>query len=101
MVEEFQSERELGSALGTIRGSLRGVRDQLILIRWVMAGSAAIAVGIFAYLFSVTTQTTVTMARIESRFDVVDAQFRAAAERGDAQFKLVSEQFKTVNEQFK
>jgi exonuclease VII large subunit len=101
MVEEFQSDRELGSALAAFRASLAGVRDQLILIRWVMAGSAAIAVAIFAYLFGVTTQTTVTTARIESRFDLVDEHFRSAAERSDEQFKMVSEQFKTVNQQFK
>jgi len=101
MVEEAQSEREAGSAFGLVRASLAGVRDQLILIRWVMAGSAAIAVAIFAYLFGVTTQTTVTMARIESRFDLVDEHFRGAAERSDEQFKMVNEQFKTVNQQFK
>ena len=107
MVEEFQSDRELGSALAAFRASLAGVRDQLILIRWVMAGSAAIAVAIFAYLFGVTTQTTVTTARIESRFDVVDEQFKTVNQRFedldqrlDERFKGVDEQFKAVNEQF-
>ncbi|HEX3216247.1 MAG TPA: hypothetical protein VHR67_05240 [Aestuariivirgaceae bacterium] len=101
MVEEFQSGREVGLALEAFRTSIDGQRDQLILMKWVIGGSSAVAVTIFAYLFAVNTQTTVTTARIESRFDLVDEHFRSAAERSDEQFKMVSEQFKTVNQQFK
>jgi flagellar capping protein FliD len=101
MVEEFQSRREVGLALEAFRTSIDGQRDQLILMKWVIGGSSAVAVTIFAYLFAVNTQTTVTTARIESRFDLVDEHFRSAAERSDEQFKMVSEQFKTVNQQFK
>ena len=108
MVEEFQSGREVGLALEALRTSIDGQRDQLILMKWVIGGSSAVAVTIFAYLFAVNTQTTVTTARIESRFDVVDEQFKTVNQRFedldqrlDERFKTVNEQFKFVNEQFK
>jgi exonuclease VII large subunit len=108
MVEEFQSGREVGLALEAFRTSIDGQRDQLILMKWVIGGSSAVAVTIFAYLFIVNTQTTVTTARIESRFDVVDEQFKTVNQRFedldqrlDERFKAVNEQFKAVNEQFK
>jgi exonuclease VII large subunit len=108
MVEEFQSGREVGLALEAFRTSIDGQRDQLILMKWVIGGSSAVAVTIFAYLFAVNTQTTVTTARIESRFDVVDEQFKTVNQRFedldqrlDERFKAVNEQFKAVNEQFK
>jgi DNA anti-recombination protein RmuC len=108
MVEEFQSGREVGLALEAFRTSIDGQRDQLILMKWVIGGSSAVAVTIFAYLFAVNTQTTVTTARIESRFDVVDEQFKTVNQlfedldqRLDERFKAVNEQFKAVNEQFK
>ncbi len=108
MVEEFQSGREVGLALEAFRTSIDGQRDQLILMKWVIGGSSAVAVTIFAYLFAVNTQTTVTTARIESRFDVVDEQFNTVNQRVedldqrlDERVKAVNEQFKGVDERFK
>ena len=51
---------------------IRGIRDQIAMQNRIFAMCVVIAIGCFGYLFTTTTQTVTTVARMEERLDAMD-----------------------------
>ena len=49
-----------------------GIRDQIAMQNRIFAMCVVIAIGCFGYLFTTTTQTVTTVARMEERLDAMD-----------------------------
>ena len=88
MAEEFYSGREVGMAIDAIRESIValrdqvsanivGLRDQLILLKWVMGGLTTVAVAAFSYFYMITKDLSVAVARIDEHLSFVDARWKA------------------------
>jgi hypothetical protein len=52
--------------------AIRGIRDQIAMQNRIFAMCVVIAIGCFGYLFTTTTQTVTTVARMEERLDAMD-----------------------------
>jgi len=52
--------------------AIRGIRDQISMQNRIFAMCVVIAIGCFGYLFTTTTQTVTTVARMEERLDAMD-----------------------------
>jgi hypothetical protein len=52
--------------------AIRGIRDQIAMQNRIFAMCVVIAIGCFGYLFTTTTQTVTTVARMEERLNAMD-----------------------------
>lgn len=52
--------------------AIRGIRDQIAMQNRIFAMCVVIVIGCFGYLFTTTTQTVTTVARMEERLDAMD-----------------------------
>jgi cell division protein FtsB len=64
--------------------AIRGIRDQIAMQNRIFAMCVVIAIGCFGYLFTTTTQTVTTVARMEERLDAMDKRLDGIDTRLDA-----------------
>lgn len=63
--------------------AIRGIRDQIAMQNRIFAMCVVIAIGCFGYLFTTTTQTVTTVARMEERLDAMDKRLDGMDKRLD------------------
>jgi hypothetical protein len=77
--------RELDKELHGISVKLdqmrQAINGRFDILQRVFIGAAILTISCIGYLFVATTQTSLALARVENRFDVVDKEFVAVRER--------------------
>lgn len=63
--------------------AIRGIRDQIAMQNRIFAMCVVIAIGCFGYLFTTTTQTVTTVARMEERLDAMGKRLDGMDKRLD------------------
>jgi len=84
MVEDFQSGREVGLAIDGIRESIKGVRDQLSQLKWVLGVAAAMISVALGGLYNSTSNSAATVGEIKGRLDGYDKRFQIIDKRFDS-----------------
>ena len=77
----------------------QGNNGRLYLMQRIFIGAAFLTIGCVGYLFVATSQMSVALGRVESRFDVVDMRFAAVGERFngvDKRFELIDRRLDNI-----